>query len=103
MPSPADWSNTLAMIESHTTVDPRTARHIHRFLIELELAVGDVPRVRLARAAWRTLERALIEESGASVERERRLCIEALELAIETDPETRDGGAQPSNENDRLA
>lgn len=99
MPSPDDWSTALDLIESYNTVDPRTARHIHRFLIELELAVGDVPRVRLARAAWRTLERALIEEPDASVERERRLCIEALMLAVEADPDARTGLGLPPDQN----
>lgn len=91
MPSSDGWFAILELIKSYSAPDPRSGRHVHRFLFELELALGDVPAVRLARTAWRTLERALVEDPNADVERERQLCLEALRLAIDAEPEVRNG------------
>ena len=96
MPSPDDWSTILSLIEGYAGKDARSGRHVHRFLMQLELSLGDVPRVQIARSAWRTLERRLIEDPNADVERERRMCVEAIELVIDIDPEVGAGLAPPS-------
>ena len=92
MPSAELWSEILDHIETYDAPDPAVGRRVHLLLIEAELTMGDVPVVRLAREAWRTLERALIERPRNDAERERNLCVAAIELMIDLDPDMRRAG-----------